>query len=376
MTCITVIAGTIIVRKDRCNQMPSYRTLAEKNISGLTTVVDPLRRAADQAASQLGGFVGNLRSGTRAFMRQAHAAVDPQEAWLQEGERLGRQRASGFIGPTQQTFEVPGVGYFEQRTGRFLGRGPSGRSGADIGGDGRGDEARALLSQYAPKPSFPLTPQGQFDRYFGTSGEMDPYFGAASRGAGAPKNVQDMTALAAQRTALGSTPQDLATYYRAQSAAGRGNMDEIVGGLTYGKAGKEAENLAAWAKANPMLAMREYNKRFPGGQPTMGTGELSAAEALQGTKYQGVGGQGFGEAVSTATAMPMQGAFTPGGNLSIAANAVPAPWNTQGAQVSNVFNDVKPWQAAKTTGEGMPAFQTVGEKAAEFLSRKPISTLF
>ena len=61
-------------------------------------------------------------------------------------------------------------------------------------------------------------------------------------------------------------------------------MDEVVSALTYGKSGKEAENLTAWAKANPMLAYREYNKRFPSGAPTQGpeAGTLQPAEALKG----------------------------------------------------------------------------------------------
>ncbi|NBS71842.1 hypothetical protein EBT31_23435, partial [bacterium] len=113
------------------------------------------------------------------------------------------------------------------------------------------------------------TPEGQFQRYF-QSPEMDQYFGAASRGTGAPKDLAAMTALASQKQAPGATPADLATYYRSQSAAGRGNMDEVVSALTYGKSGKEAENLTAWAKANPMLAFREYNRRFPSGEPTIG----------------------------------------------------------------------------------------------------------
>lgn len=57
-----------------------------------------------------------------------------------------------------------------------------------------------------------------------------------------------------------------------------------------------------------------------------------------------------------------------GGDFAIAANAVPAPWNEQGAKVSAEFSGVVPFQAAKTTGEGMPAFQTTGEKAQELLS--------
>jgi hypothetical protein len=54
--------------------------------------------------------------------------------------------------------------------------------------------------------------------------------------------------------------------------------------------------------------------------------------------------------------------------FALAANAVPAPWNEQGTKVSGEFSGVVPFQAAKTTGEGLPAFQTTGEKAAEFLS--------
>lgn len=59
-----------------------------------------------------------------------------------------------------------------------------------------------------------------------------------------------------------------------------------------------------------------------------------------------------------------------------AANSVPAPWNQQGAQVSSDFAGVVPFQAAKTTGEGMPAFQTTGEKAAEFLTKMKIGRAF
>jgi hypothetical protein len=67
----------------------------------------------------------------------------------------------------------------------------------------------------------PMTSQGQFDRYFGTS-EMDPFFGSSSRGAGAPKTAEEMMALATQQKAPMETP--LSTYYRSQSAAGRAEM--------------------------------------------------------------------------------------------------------------------------------------------------------
>lgn len=62
--------------------------------------------------------------------------------------------------------------------------------------------------------------------------------------------------------------------------------------------------------------------------------------------------------------------------FSVAANAVPAPWNQQGAKVSGEFAGVVPFQVAKTTGEGMPAFQTTGEKAIEFLRDPKFARFF
>jgi hypothetical protein len=107
-----------------------------------------------------------------------------------------------------------------------------------------------------PKP-FAMTPEGQFERYFQTP-EMDQYFGAESRGKGAPADAAAMEKLAFEQKAPMDAP--LATYYRAQSAAGRGNMPDIVAGITAGKGEKEAAALTKWAEANPMLAQRLYAK--------------------------------------------------------------------------------------------------------------------
>ena len=231
-------------------------------------------------------------------------------------------------------------------TGRYIpGFMQSGIAAADIGGDGRSDEARALASQYAPKP-FPMTPSGQFERYFKTP-EMDQYFGAASRGAAAPKDVAAMQALAGQTVAPGKTPEELSAFYRAESAMGRAQMPEIQKQLGYEK----GSNLAQWSEANPMLAQRLYAKE-------MGKRE-AAGQVTPGTTYAGVQAQPLG-----------------GEDFSRAANSVPAPWNQQGAQVSSDFAGVVPFQAAKTTGEGMPAFQTTGEKAAEFLTKMKIGRAF
>lgn len=73
-----------------------------------------------------------------------------------------------------------------------------------------------------------------------------------------------MLSLGQQMTA----PKDakLADYYSAQRAAGTGAMSEILEGLaSVDDRYKEGGDLRKWAEANQGLALREYNKRFPGG---------------------------------------------------------------------------------------------------------------
>jgi hypothetical protein len=120
----------------------------------------------------------------------------------------------------------------------------------------------APVAPVAPVKTYEATPQGQFDRYFG-SPEMDQYFGAASRGKGAPKTAEAALELASGKGVPEGT--DIAMKYRAESAMGRGNMDEIVEAMGY-----KGSPLEQWARANPMLAFRQYNKKFPAGEPTIG----------------------------------------------------------------------------------------------------------
>lgn len=189
---------------------------------------------------------------------------------------------------------------------------------------------------------YALNPQGQFERYFQTP-EMDQYFGAASRGAAAPKSAEAMQALASQTMAPGKTPQDLSAFYRAESAMGRAQMPIIQKEL--------GPELSQWAAANPMLAQRLYVQRQ--------AKKEAAGQATPITTYTGV----------TSQPIPSQ-------DFAIAANAVPAPWNEQGAKVSAEFSGVVPFQAAKTTGEGMPNFPTTGQKAEDFLSKVKLGTVF
>ena len=202
------------------------------------------------------------------------------------------------------------------------------------------------LTQSDTYKQYAATPSGQFERYFKTP-EMDQYFGSASRGTAAPKDVAAMQALAGQTVAPGKTPEELSAFYRAESAMGRAQMPEIQKQLGYEK----GSNLAQWAEANPMLAQRLYAKE-------MGKRE-AAGQVTPGTTYAGTTTQPLG-----------------GEDFAVVANAVPAPWNQQGSKVSADFSGVVPFQAAKTTGEGMPAFQTTGEKAAEFLTKMKIGRAF
>ena len=154
----------------------------------------------------------------------------------------------------------------------------------------------------------------------------------------------------------------LSQQYRAESEAGRKNMPEVVAGLTQGLEGEKAKAMQTWAQANPMLAYREYNKRFPAGEPTIGPtpATLQADESLKGVTQFFPGAE--------------PGGFTPG-----VANAVPAPWNTQGAMVdlNRGVQNIQPFQMAKTSGEGMPAFETtaaysgpVSERVQMFLKER------
>lgn len=149
------------------------------------------------------------------------------------------------------------------------------------------DQYRAAMGQQAPSyPVFPLNQEGQFQRYFASgSPEMDRYFGgAASRGTGAPKDLDAMMDLASANVApAGANP---ATYYRAQSAAGRGSMDSIITAMGY-----KGTPMQKWAESNPMLAWREYNKKFPSGIPTQGPDDARIAQAMsQGNYFAPEGG--------------------------------------------------------------------------------------
>jgi hypothetical protein len=124
------------------------------------------------------------------------------------------------------------------------------------------NEVPVITSQESSSPVTPVTPAttqrfdntlgGQYQRYFQTP-EMDYVFGAGARGKDAPKDASAMELLGNQLQAP-AKDTNISSMYAAQSAMGRVNEDAIQ--AMY--AGRP--DMQAWAKANPMLAQREYLK--------------------------------------------------------------------------------------------------------------------
>ena len=105
----------------------------------------------------------------------------------------------------------------------------------------------------APTPQrFDNTVEGQYQRYFKTP-EFDNVFGAGARGEGAPKDAPAMEVLGNQLRAP-AKDTNIASMYAAQSGMGRVNEDAIQAMYS------DRPDMQAWAKANPMLAQREYLK--------------------------------------------------------------------------------------------------------------------
>jgi hypothetical protein len=116
---------------------------------------------------------------------------------------------------------------------------------------------------------------------------MNPFFG------GAPSAQAPTSAAAMEEAAMlqkAPTTMPLADYYRAQSATGRANMDQIIGLMGY------TGDMEKWARANPMLAQRAFAAQFQGGVPTQGApgAQPVVDEALNPSspEFRGVGGNG------------------------------------------------------------------------------------
>jgi len=189
---------------------------------------------------------------------------------------------------------------------------------------------------------------GYFDR---TSGR---FLGGAPATPQLPPPGQGTTTIV-RGTRDGVTPdRTQSDEYRAQLAQ--------YGALS--KAGKQEEA----EKLGMEIWQQKYGKT-PMGQPGGAVGAFNPL--MQKTFGYQKGASVTEPSYAGSTVQPMGSE-----DFAVAANAVPAPWNQQGAKVSADFSGVVPFQASKTTGEGMPAFQTTGEKAEEFLRNTKIRTLF
>ena len=247
----------------------------------------------------------------------------------------------------------------EAMPGRLFGA--LGRIGNYLGSEKAAQDYTNLLRGQVGRPAAASEMMGPpAPSYYGPGGAPTPIVRGTRDGVTPDRTQSDLYRQYAPQPTFAANP--LSQQYRAESEAGRKNMPEVVAGLTQGLEGEKAKAMQTWAQANPMLAYREYNKRFPAGEPTIGPtpATLQADEAVKSATY--------------SHTTPEPGGFTPG-----VANAVPAPWNTQGAMVdlNRGVQNIQPFQMAKTSGEGMPAFKTtaaysgpVSERVQMFLKER------
>jgi hypothetical protein len=255
-----------------------------------------------------------------------------------------RKAVSGFIDPETAYADR----WYEQRTtARPVAAGqadPTGRyvPGSMQTGDynawrGGGGAPPAPLRLPPPITSPNTTFQNADDEY----NRLKAQFGGTT----GVSQLAGMTSLPTGFTPTGGKQAaGLKDYYAAQQEVGERNIGEIIGGLEYQK----GSPMEQWAKANPMLAMREYNKKFPAGEATQGPSDDAIRAAISGGKFY-----------------PSEGSPSPVTNppdFGTPANAVPAPPTEQGAEVMAAFKPGIALSAANTAGAtGMPNFQTTPE---------------
>ena len=219
----------------------------QRRLRGRSGSGDPL--AADKAGAKylLGEFKKLLLEGKTPF-------VSPQDV-----EREKDRRAKLGLDPDYYTNPIEDLGLMEAAPEVKAAR------------QERIDDRLQQIEQRNVSPTAPQrfdnTLEGQYQRYFKTP-EFNNVFGAGARGEGAPKDAAAMQALGSQLQAP-SENTNIASMYAAQSAMGRVNQDAIqdyfadadLPGNVKLKEGGTA--LQAWARENPMLAQRLYEKNRP-----------------------------------------------------------------------------------------------------------------
>jgi hypothetical protein len=185
-------------------------------------------------------------------------------------------------------------------TSLLQGRLPMGGRSAEAAGP---PEPARLANQFGPP-----VPQGLPNRLAGAtpaspiSGAPTPIVQASddtykqllSQYGGAPgiSQLAGMTSLPTNFTPTGATQAaGLKDYYTAKSLQGQANKETISDALSLGLDSKQAENMKAWVNANPMLAQREYAKKFgmaaAGVNPVAGFGMPQQLAGETPAAYQG-----------------------------------------------------------------------------------------
>lgn len=239
----------------------------------------PLTRAVNRAADVVPGLRPNPQTdlGRNLSRRLGLDAAGNELRYMGQTIMRGQTPYSAVQAPQQRPAPGPGAGSGSPGAAPPppvlpppVGQAPAQRQGqAPPQRQGQSSRASVVSAPQVPGtavgnvaavPRFDMTPQGQYDRYF-TDNQMDRYFGGRP-GANAPKDMEAMQAAAMLPQA--PTSMGLSDYYRSQSAAGRAGMDDIVNLMGY------TGDMERWARANPMIAQREFAKQFPAGVANTG----------------------------------------------------------------------------------------------------------
>lgn len=279
-----------------------------------------------ESARSIGNSFNNLFGFVKPIRKAVSGLIDPETAyadrWYEQGT-TGRPAAAGQGDPTGRY--VPG----HMQTANY---------NAWRGGGDRTPSAPVLPGYQgrAPITSPNTTFQNADDEY----NRLISQYG--------PSGIEQLSGMTSLPTGFtptgGKQAAGLKDYYAAQQEVGERNIGEIIGGLEYQK----GSPMEQWAKANPMLAMREYNKKFPAGEATQGPSDDAIRAAISGGKFY-----------------PSEGSPSPITNppdFGTPANAVPAPPMQQGRAVSAPYDEAQRQAAEKTAGAtGMWNFQTTPE---------------
>ena len=234
-----------------------------------------------ESARSLGNSFNNLFGLVKPLRKAVSGLIDPETAyadrWYEQGT-TGRPAAAGQGDPTGRY--VPG----NMQTSNY---------NAWRGGGDRTPSAPVLPGYQgrAPITSPNTTFQNADDEY----NRLISQYG--------PSGIEQLSGMASLPTGFTPTgsnkPASLKDYYTAQTLQGSAGMGNIISAMGY------KGDMAKWAQANPMLAQREFSKRFGGATlgsavqpdgsvrgmpqaiPGLDTSKMMPTAEMQGTAFPG-----------------------------------------------------------------------------------------